>query len=77
MSAFRQVLKETGYVEGQNMAIEYRWATDQLSRLPILAAELVQRQVIVIVAGGSPASALAADPGERFYKHLRAFGSRP
>jgi len=60
MSAFRQVLKETGYVEGQNMAIEYRWATDQLSRLPILAAELVQRQVIVIVAGGSPASALAA-----------------
>jgi putative tryptophan/tyrosine transport system substrate-binding protein len=60
MSAFRQVLKESGYVEGQNVAIEYRWATDQISRLPILAAELVQRKVTVIVAGGSPASALAA-----------------
>jgi len=60
MSAFRQVLKDSGYVEGQNVAIEYRWATDQISRLPILAAELVQRQVTVIVAGGSPASALAA-----------------
>jgi putative tryptophan/tyrosine transport system substrate-binding protein len=36
MSAFRQVLKETGYVAGQNMAIEYRWAADQISRLPIL-----------------------------------------
>ena len=61
MSAFRQVLKDSGYVEGQNVAIEYRWATDQISRLPILAAELVQRQVTVIVAGGSPASALAAE----------------
>src|SRR5690242_12069490 len=60
MSAFRQVMKESGYVEGKNVAIEYRWATDQISRLPILAAELVQRKVTVIVAGGSPASALAA-----------------
>jgi putative ABC transport system substrate-binding protein len=60
LSMFRESLKEVGYVEGQNVAIEYRWAEDQISRLPILATELVQRQVTVIVAGGSPASALAA-----------------
>jgi putative ABC transport system substrate-binding protein len=60
MNAFRQSLKEVGYTEGQNVAIEYRWAKDQIARLPILAAELVQHQPSVIVAGGSPASALAA-----------------
>jgi putative tryptophan/tyrosine transport system substrate-binding protein len=60
LSAFREVLKQSGYVEGQNLAIEYRWAEDQISRLPALTAELVQRQVTLIVAGGSPASALAA-----------------
>lgn len=60
LSMFRESLKEVGYVEGQNVAIEYRWAEDQISRLPMLATELVQRQVTVIVAGGSPASALAA-----------------
>ncbi len=57
---FRQSLKEVGYIEGQNVTIEYRWAKDQIARLPTLAAELAQRQVSVIVAGGSPASALAA-----------------
>jgi putative ABC transport system substrate-binding protein len=60
LSMFRERLKEVGYIEGQNVAIEYRWAEDQIARLPILAAELVQLQVSVIVAGGSPASALAA-----------------
>jgi putative ABC transport system substrate-binding protein len=60
MNTFRQSLKEVGYTEGQNVAIEYRWAKDQIARLPILAAELAQLQPSVIVAGGSPASALAA-----------------
>src|SRR5262245_48701167 len=60
LRGFRQGLKDTGYVEGENVAIEYRWAEDQPDRLPPLATDLVRRRVAVIVTLGTSNSALAA-----------------
>src|SRR5262245_3318890 len=56
LTSFRQGLREPGYIEGQNVMIEYRWAQDQYDRLPALAADLVRRQLTVIAAHDTSSS---------------------
>src|SRR5262245_39923801 len=77
LRAFRQGLKDTGYVERENVAIEHSWAENQIDRLPELANELVRRQVPVITTGGGPTAPLAAKAATTTIPIVFAVGEDP
>jgi putative ABC transport system substrate-binding protein len=77
VAAFRQGLAETGYIEGQNLAIEYRWAEGDYGRLSQMATELVNRKVSLIVTPGAAAGALAAKNATSAIPIVFAVGQDP
>jgi putative ABC transport system substrate-binding protein len=77
ITAFHQGLREHGYVEGQNVLVEYRWALGEYERLPAFASELVQREVSVLIATGGEPAALAAKAATSTIPIVFAIGGDP